>query len=184
MQWNNIHTLQLKLLGQERRQNGPPAEEERTPGRRRNYVLPVGSWECDYDFRVNNTGPTPPGSYPDFRLLRITGRLIRPNRLAGRLLEAIFFSEHNLRQLTSSEAPKVVGRIQPRGRTTTFEVILNMPEDVLPTVISMLLDERWQYLILHGTQFTLRLAQVRSYRFTTTRRIEEAVGGAARAETD
>jgi hypothetical protein len=79
--------------------------------------------------------PTLSGNYLDFRHLRIAGRLIRPNRLAGRLMEATFFPEHNLRHLPFNEPPKVIGRVQPKGRTTNFEAILDMPEDALP----------WQY---------------------------------------
>jgi len=176
--------MQLKLLGKGGVKMGRCTGKKEPQLRDEAYVLPVGNWDCDYDFAVNNMRPPLSGSYPDFRHLRITGRLIRPNRFAGRLLQAVFFSEHNLRDLGSSEPPKVVGRIQPRGRTNNFEIILNMPEEVLTTVVSMLIGERWQYLILHGTQLTPRLAQVQSYRFTTTCGIEDSVGGAARTEMD
>jgi hypothetical protein len=88
-------------------------------------------------------------------------------------VEATFFPEHNLRHLKFNEPPKAVGRIQPAGRTTNFEAILDMPEDSLPMVLSMLLGERWQLLVLHGTQFMRRSAQVDTYRFSASEDLDE-----------
>jgi hypothetical protein len=63
------------------------------------------------------------------------------------------------------ERPTRIGSLWKNHQERCLESVISMPEDVLPSLLPMLLAERLRYVVLNGTPLFRRQAEIRSYRF-------------------
>lgn len=133
------------------------------------YVMPIDRWDWDYSFGINNTKGLLRGMYLDHRHLIVQGRLMRPTEIAGTLVR-LSFVPSDLRGESKLYAapPTSIGSMWRDRETRAFSSVVSMPEDVLPSLISMLLAERLRYVVFVSAPLFRGQADLRHYRFEET----------------
>jgi len=103
------------------------------------------------------------GPYDDFRHLKIQGRLIRPSRLKHLLLELIFLPDERLnREHWQNDSPPSIGHLSLHGQPNA---LMSIPADSLPSLLPMLIAEKFKYVVLHGSLLRYRQTDLRSFHF-------------------
>jgi hypothetical protein len=86
--------------------------------------------------------------------------------MAGALAKLTFVPSHiEARQRGQRPPPHKIGDWWQDEQTQGFQAVLAMPEDVLPSLLPMLLAERLRFLVLNCSAPTQGQADIRSYRF-------------------
>jgi hypothetical protein len=127
------------------------------------YLLEVVKWEWKLSFGVAPPVVRDPDPYSDVRHLAIRAQFLRPRKLAEWPIELTFIpTQHRNEERRQNCRPQHIGSMSLRGEA---QAILSLPEDALPSLLPMLIGERFKYLVLHGTALRYRKASVRSFHF-------------------
>lgn len=131
------------------------------------YVMSIDRWEWVFSFGINNTPKWIAGNYSDYRHLVVHGRLVRPAKVAGTATR-LSFVPSDIREAAKrfTVHPTHVGSIWKDHKEQSFKSVVLMPEDILPSLLPMLLAERLRYVVFTGTPLFRGHAEIRSYRFT------------------
>ncbi|WP_262271839.1 hypothetical protein [Microvirga yunnanensis] len=101
--------------------------------------------------------------YDDYRHLAIQARFRRPERLKEKAIELTFIPDLHLEQeRRRNDRPPRIGFISLRREA---QGILSLPADALPSLLPMLIGEKFKYVVLHGTALRYQQAGVHSFRF-------------------
>ncbi len=145
-----------------------------TPRRRKhsvelptNYVVNILRWNWSYSFGLN---PVRRESDPfmEFRHLTVSGVLMLPQRHEDEKVELMVIPDQDLNASVRRqrvEKPLAVGSL---GRSRGFSILqgyLSLPQDVLHTLLSMLVADRLKFVLLNGTRIGRGGARISSYRF-------------------
>jgi hypothetical protein len=107
------------------------------------YVLPIRAWHWDYMFGLNTSKWRPDEVYADYRHLIVQGELARPRSIAGHQIELAFVPSPDLFDHPSrQQRPSGVGSISRNRGWDVMHGILSMPQNVLPSLLPMLIAER------------------------------------------
>jgi hypothetical protein len=100
------------------------------------------------------------------RHLIVHGKLLRPAKVAG-TPAIISFVPSDVRNNAKhyTEPPSRIGSMWKERETQRFNCNISMPEDILPSLLPMLLAERLRYVVLDGTPLFRGQAEIRHYRF-------------------
>jgi hypothetical protein len=127
------------------------------------YVIEILGWDWSFMFGVSNAPNISGGPYDDYRHLKIQGRLIRPSPLRDRDVELIFLPDERLNQKNrQNDRPMLVGHLSFHGSPNA---LLSMPADALPSVLAMLIAEKFKHIVLHGSALRHRQTDLRWFRF-------------------
>jgi len=127
------------------------------------YILEIMSWRWSLSFGIADDPRRDPDPYHDVRHLTIQARFTRPRRLAEQTIELTFIPmEHLTHERRQDDHPRYIGAMNLRR---VAQAIFSLPSDALPSLLPMLIAERFRYLVLHGTGLRYRQASVRSFQF-------------------
>lgn len=127
------------------------------------YVVEILGWEWSFMFGVSNAPHISDGPYDDYRHLTVRGKFVRPTRLQDRLLElSLLPDEHLNRQHWQNQQPTLIGHLSFHGRPSA---LMSVPADALPSLLPMLIGEKFKYMVLHGSALRYRQAGLQSFRF-------------------
>jgi hypothetical protein len=127
------------------------------------YILEIMSWRWNLSFGIAHEPRRDPDPYDDVRHLTIQARFTRPRRLAEQAIELTFIPiEHLTYEHRQSDQPRYIGSVNLRREA---QAIFSLPSDALPSLLPMLIAEKFRYLVLHGTGLRYHQASVRSFRF-------------------
>jgi hypothetical protein len=143
------------------------ANPHRNPSQQRDehvyYILEIMSWRWRLSFGIAHDLQRDPDPYDDVRHLTIEARFTRPRRLAEQPIELTFIPmEHLTHERRQNDQPHYIGSMNLRRDA---QAILSLPWDALPSLLPMLIGDKFRYLVLHGTGLRYRQARVRSFRF-------------------
>lgn len=126
--------------------------------------MPIGRWEWNYSFGINTWTKHVRGPYLDSRSLTVFGRFAYPVELIGApvRLHLLMFDTKDARYV---EQPERVGSLSRHRETKGYEAYLFMPQDVLPSLLTMLVGERLRYVVLSGAALFRGGTEIESYRF-------------------
>jgi hypothetical protein len=146
-----------------KRRRGRPRDESV------DYVLEIRDWNWGFSFGVNPARDRD-GPYSDYRHLVVRGNLSRPKKVKAQEVELTFLPHHDLNEdKRERHEPKAVGSLHLfRGRLTG---LLSIPSDALPSVLQMVIADRFRFAVLHGNRLRYGRALIRSFRLEMT--IEE-----------
>lgn len=101
--------------------------------------------------------------YDDYRHLTIHSQFLWPDKLKDATIELTFIPDMDInREQRRTNRPPHIGFINLRKAAYG---ILSLPSDALPSLLPMLIGDRFQYVVLHGASLRYRQASVRSFRF-------------------
>jgi len=155
----------------------PPAKQPSPPRRparntkEAHYVVLIDRWEWNYSFGINNIPKISASRYLDYRLLKIFGNLMRPAKISGSRAELCFMPMTIRVDAHEGEAlPEYVGGLQehPEQNTERYWAHLSMPQDILPSLLPMLVAQRIRCVVLSGSALSRGLASIRRFRFEAT----------------
>jgi hypothetical protein len=127
------------------------------------YVVEILGWEWSFMFGVSNAPQISGGPYDDYRHLMVHGKLIRPTRLQERSLELNLLPDERLnKEHRQNDHPTLIGHLSFHGRPSA---LMSVPADALPTLLTMLIAEKFKYVVLHGSALRYRQTDLQSLRF-------------------
>jgi hypothetical protein len=132
------------------------------------YVARIKEWSWDYSFGINNTPKWIVGPYQDYRHLNVSGELLRPSGMSSVEVALTFVPTRNLRDAKYQTNPDNVGRFDWERGSTDLNGHLSLPEDVLSSLLPMLIANRYEFLTLESFDLFRGQALIRSYHFPAT----------------
>ena len=154
----------------------PKSKRKRRRGRPRtdfaDYVLEIKEWDWSFSFSINSMRNRD-GPYHDFRHILLRGTLLLPSKYRADGVKFRLLPDHRLNEdQREGLEPKTVGSVnRHRGK---LEALLSMPSDVLPSILQMLIAERFHFAVLHGEPLRYGHALIRRARPRTCRSLHHA----------
>lgn len=126
------------------------------------YVVAIEDWNWGYSLSLN-ADREPVDPYHEFRHLQVRGRLLHPKGLRTDRIELTFLPSKDLEaEARKALRPLGVGSLDGYGDPITG--LLPLPEDALPPILQMMIGDRFQFIVMHGTRFNHRRATLHGFR--------------------
>jgi len=126
------------------------------------YVAAIEDWEWSYSLLLN-TEKHAADLYHEFRHLVITARLLRPaglklDRLEMSLLPTLGMNPGQ----RGDREPLAVGSLE--AYDDRIVGLIQIPIDVLPAILQMLIAEHFKFIVMGGDKFRHRRARLHRFR--------------------
>lgn len=134
------------------------------------YILLIRRWDWSYSFGLNSV-KWDQDPYMEFRHLTILGEFVAPRALNGHEAEFTVIPDERLNEavrIKNRTEPLAVGSLARIRGGGGYRGFLSLPKDALGQWLSMLVAERFQFIVGHGTGFGRNGTRLRSYRLTST----------------
>jgi hypothetical protein len=132
------------------------------------YCIEILDWELQYHFSLNPNKDIIVGPYWEQMNLKMTGKLLEPKKLQGRLIQIdILGDREKVSVLENPEKyhfePRAVGILTAKKGHTEFSGFI--PPDILPLIYFMLESGKTKILVLTGQSLYYGSADITSIYF-------------------
>lgn len=133
------------------------------------YIIEILEWEAPYSFSLSLDNDIDPGPYWEHIEIKIQGKFIKPQKLAGKELELCFLGNRQISSVMNDYKenynwePKAVGGLSVRGERR--EYIGSLPFDAFPLLSNCFSAGKFKYVILHGQSLRYGSADIRYAHF-------------------
>jgi hypothetical protein len=126
------------------------------------YIVAIEDWDWGYSFSLN-TERHPSDPYHEFRHLHVWGRLLHPKGLRIDRIEMTFLPSRDLDpEARKARQPLGVGSLD--GYSDLIMGLISLPADALPSILQMMIGERFKFVVMRGTRFSHRRATLQGFR--------------------
>ena len=148
-----LASRRAKAARKKKRRRGVPGPD---------YVAAIEDWEWSYSLLLN-TEKHPVDPYHEFRHLVIAGRLLRPAGLKTDRLEMTLLPTVGMNPGPRNDRePLAVGSLEIYDDRIVG--LMQIPTDVLPAILQMLIAERFKFIVMGGDNFRHRRALLHRFR--------------------
>lgn len=133
------------------------------------YIIEILEWEIPYSFSLSLDNDIDPCPYWEHTEIKIRGKFIKPQKLAGKELELCFLANRQISSVMNDYKehhhwePKAVGGLSVRGEKRDY--IGSLPFDAFPFLCNCFSAEKHKYVILNGQALRYGSADIHSVHF-------------------
>lgn len=134
------------------------------------YLIEILEWELPYSYSVNRHKELIDGPIWEHMSLRIKGKFLKPEKLAGKIIDFNLIGDRrlaealgNMEKFNRQWEPNSVGTLTVRGESR--EYLGSLPFDILPQLACLLHTGGIKFITLSGKQLHYGSAEIRSIRF-------------------
>lgn len=133
------------------------------------YVMQIDNWDWSFSYGVNRISYFT-DLYADYRHLNVSGKLLRPKKVAGDTIQITFVMNRSAEKLDLTQAnPEVRKHLDAFGigalhsRKGKSESVLPMPADALQPNLAMFIAGKMRFVVLDGSEISRGQAKVHGY---------------------